>query len=92
MLDKLTAKAKEALEAARQDCLSAERQQLLGQHLLKALLSQEGSAVPMVLGRLGEDPGQAGALTDAVVDWIDPDTGILQGGSDPRKDGAALGY
>ncbi len=56
MLDKLTAKAKEALEAARQDCLSAEHQQLLGQHLLKALLTQDDSAVPMVLGRLGVKP------------------------------------
>jgi ATP-dependent Clp protease ATP-binding subunit ClpB len=53
MLDKLTAKAKEALETARQDCLSAEHQQLLGQHLLKALVTQDDSAVPMVLGRLG---------------------------------------
>jgi ATP-dependent Clp protease ATP-binding subunit ClpB len=53
MLDKLTAKAREALETARQDCLGAGHQQLLGQHLLKALVQQQESAVPMVLARLG---------------------------------------
>ena len=53
MIDKLTAKAKEALETARQDCLGAGHQQLIGQHLLKALVHQLDSAVPLVLGRLG---------------------------------------
>jgi ATP-dependent Clp protease ATP-binding subunit ClpB len=56
MNDKFTAKAREALETARQDCLGAGHQQMLGQHLLKALLQQDDSSVPMVLGRLGVKP------------------------------------
>ncbi|HEY1097872.1 MAG TPA: ATP-dependent chaperone ClpB [Myxococcota bacterium] len=65
-IDKFTAKAKEALETARQECLSAGHQQLLGQHLLKALIQQQESAVPMVFGRLG-------IKTDLLVDVLQSD-------------------
>ena len=52
-IDKLTAKAREALEEARQSCLSAGQQQLTPQHLLRALMEQKEGIVPQVLGRLG---------------------------------------
>jgi ATP-dependent Clp protease ATP-binding subunit ClpB len=65
-IDKLTARAREALEAARQSCLTAGHQQLTGQHLLKALIAQDDSAVPQVLGRLG-------VKTDLLVDVLDSD-------------------
>ncbi len=55
-IDKLTAKAREALEEARQACLQAGHQQMTGQHLLKALLEQQDGIVPQVLGRLGVKP------------------------------------
>ncbi|MBM4283156.1 MAG: ATP-dependent chaperone ClpB [Deltaproteobacteria bacterium] len=65
-IDKLTARAREALEAARQSCLTAGHQQMLGQHLLKALVQQADSVVPQVLARLG-------VKTDLLVDVLDTD-------------------
>ena len=65
-IDKLTARAREALEAARQSCLTAGHQQMLGQHLLKSLVQQQDSVVPQVLARLG-------VKTDLLVDVLDTD-------------------
>ena len=39
--------------------------------------------------KIADDPGGFGGYQGIWIDW---DRGILQGGSDPRKDGAALGY
>ena len=75
-IEKFTAKAKEALETARQDCLVAGHQQLLGQHLLKALIQQQESAVPMVLGRLG-------IKNDLLVDVLQTDIN-----AEPKVSGA----
>ena len=65
-IDKLTVKAREAMEQARQDCLAVGHQQLTGQHLLKALITQDESAVPMVLARLG-------VKTDLLVEVLQAD-------------------
>jgi ATP-dependent Clp protease ATP-binding subunit ClpB len=56
-IDKLTVKAKEALEDARQACISGGHQQLTSQHLLLALMEQQDGIVPQVLTRCGVNLG-----------------------------------
>ncbi len=51
-MNKLTAKAREALETARQTCMTQGHQQLTGQHLLIALLEEDEGIVPQVLSPL----------------------------------------
>ncbi len=54
--DQLTVKAQEAMTSAR-DLASARRHaEILPEHLLLALLSQEGGVVPRILSKLGADP------------------------------------
>lgn len=52
-LDKLTVKAREALEEARQSCLTQGHQQLTGAHLLLSLINQKDGLVGPVLQRAG---------------------------------------
>jgi ATP-dependent Clp protease ATP-binding subunit ClpB len=78
-IDKLTAKAREALETARQACLAAGHQQMTGQHLLKALIEQTDGIVPQVLARLG-------VKTDLLVDVLDADIA-----AEPKVSGAGSG-
>jgi ATP-dependent Clp protease ATP-binding subunit ClpB len=62
-IEKLTVKAKEALEEARQACVASGHQQLTPQHLLLALVEQQDGIVPQVLARLGANTSTiAGAL------------------------------
>ncbi|QIJ72251.1 ATP-dependent chaperone ClpB [Thermosulfuriphilus ammonigenes] len=52
-MDKFTFKSQEALQNAQQMAESAGNQQLEPEHLLKALVEQEGGLVPIILERLG---------------------------------------
>src|SRR5688572_7791294 len=57
-IEKLTVKGREALEEARQSCVGSGHQQLTSQHLLLALIEQEGGIVPQVLTRVGANTPQ----------------------------------
>ncbi|MES2503857.1 MAG: ATP-dependent chaperone ClpB [Myxococcota bacterium] len=52
-LDKMTTKLREALETARQTCISKNQQQLSLVHVLQALMNQQDSLVPQVFASLG---------------------------------------
>jgi ATP-dependent Clp protease ATP-binding subunit ClpB len=78
-VDKLTVKAKEALEEARQACVAAGQQQLTSQHLLLALIQQQDGIVPQVLGRIGSN---AGALTAALQADIEAEPKVRGGGAE----------
>jgi ATP-dependent Clp protease ATP-binding subunit ClpB len=52
-LDQFTIKAQEALAAAQTGAEKADHPEVTGEHLLGALLEQEGGVVPAALGKLG---------------------------------------
>ncbi len=54
--DNLTVKAQEALAGARDIAIREHHAEVQPEHLLGALLDQEGGLVPRVLGKLGADP------------------------------------
>jgi ATP-dependent Clp protease ATP-binding subunit ClpB len=54
--DKLTVKAQEALSSARSIALDRHHSQVQPEHLLVALLQQEGGLAPRLLAKLGADP------------------------------------
>jgi ATP-dependent Clp protease ATP-binding subunit ClpB len=55
-LDKLTVKAQEAIAAARDAAVQRHHAEVTPEHLLVALLDQEGGVVPRILSKLGADP------------------------------------
>ncbi|HEY4239945.1 MAG TPA: ATP-dependent chaperone ClpB [Kofleriaceae bacterium] len=55
-LDKLTVKAQEAIAASRDAAAARHHAEIAPEHLLLALLEQEGGVVPRILGKLGADP------------------------------------
>ena len=55
-LDKLTVKAQEAIAASRDVAMSMHHAEVRPEHLLVALLEQEGGVVPRILAKLGADP------------------------------------
>src|SRR5215208_752561 len=56
-MNKLTEKAQEAVAAAQQLAEERRNTQLEPEHLLHALIAQEGGVVPAVLEKLGVQPG-----------------------------------
>ena len=54
--DKLTVKAQEALASARDLAIARRHPEVAPEHLLHALITQDGGVVPRVLQKLGADP------------------------------------
>jgi ATP-dependent Clp protease ATP-binding subunit ClpB len=54
-LDKLTVKAQEAIAAARDTAVTLHHAEVRPEHLLVALLEQEGGVVPRILAKIGAD-------------------------------------
>jgi ATP-dependent Clp protease ATP-binding subunit ClpB len=76
-LDQFTVKAQEALTSAQTGAEKADHPEVMPEHLLKALLEQEGGVVPAALGKLGVNAGSVGAEVEKTL------------GSLPRTQGAA---
>jgi ATP-dependent Clp protease ATP-binding subunit ClpB len=56
-MDQFTVKAQEALAAAQTEAEKKDHPEVTPEHLLAALLSQEGGVVPAALGKMGVDTG-----------------------------------
>jgi len=69
-LNKLTTRAREALQTARATALRNHHSELTPLHLLGALLEQEDGLVPRLLTRLGRDPASIHGRTVEVLDRL----------------------
>ncbi len=76
-MDQFTVKAQEALSAAQTAAEKSDHPEVTPDHLLKALLDQEGGVVPSALGKMGANPGGLGADLDRALSSL------------PRTHGAA---
>jgi ATP-dependent Clp protease ATP-binding subunit ClpB len=77
-LDKLTVKAQESIAAARDLAMTMHHAEVRPEHLLAALLEQDGGIVPRILGKLGADPRMVRADLARALEKL------------PRAHGAAL--
>jgi ATP-dependent Clp protease ATP-binding subunit ClpB len=66
-LNRLTEKAQEAIAAAQRDAEQRHNTQLEPEHLLAALIKQEGGVAPAVLDKLGIAPSRVGERMDALI-------------------------
>jgi len=69
-LDQFTVKAQEALAAAQTAAEKADHPEVTTEHLLGALLAQEGGVVPSALGKLGATPGAVQADVTRSIDSL----------------------
>jgi ATP-dependent Clp protease ATP-binding subunit ClpB len=77
-LDRLTVKAQEAVASSRDLAIERHRAEIGPEHLLLALLEQDGGVVPRILSKLGADPRVVRADLDKILDKL------------PKVHGAAL--
>jgi ATP-dependent Clp protease ATP-binding subunit ClpB len=77
-LDKLTVKAQEAIAASRDSAMSLHHAEVRPEHLLVALLEQDGGVVPRILAKIGADPREVRGDLDRAFEKF------------PRARGAAL--
>jgi ATP-dependent Clp protease ATP-binding subunit ClpB len=77
-LDRLTVKAQDAVAASRDLAIARHHAEIGPEHLLLALLEQEGGVVPRILSKLGADPRVVRADLDRALDKL------------PKVHGAAL--
>ena len=66
-LDKLTVKAQEAIASSRDVAIARHHAEVRPEHLLLALLDQEGGVVPRILSKLGADPRVVRADLDRAI-------------------------
>jgi ATP-dependent Clp protease ATP-binding subunit ClpB len=84
-LDQFTVKAQDALTTAQTAAEKADHPEVTPEHLLRALLSQEGGVVPAALGKLGVNTGAIGQEVDRVIAALPRTTGAATHMS-PRLD------
>jgi len=66
-LDQFTVKAQEAIVSAQTDAEKADHPEVTPEHLLKALVGQEGGVVPSALGKLGANTATVLAEVDRAL-------------------------
>jgi len=76
--DKFTIKAQEAIADAQAAAAERSQQFIEGEHLLYALLRQEGGTVPSILEKMGVDPGAVAARVDEELEKFPKVTGAAQ--------------
>ena len=79
---KFTQKSLEAIQAAQQISIEHQNMQISQEHLLYALLTQEGGLIPELLQKMQVD---AGAMTSRLEGMIDALPQVSGPGRDPEK-------
>ncbi|HVQ32005.1 MAG TPA: ATP-dependent chaperone ClpB [Vicinamibacteria bacterium] len=69
-LDQFTVKAQQALAAAQSRAEKSDSPEVMPEHLLRALLEQEGGVVPSALGKMGVSTTSLGAEVDRALDAL----------------------
>ena len=78
-LDKLTVKAQEAMQEAQSIAGKYNQQEISPEHLLMAMLGQEGGVVPAILGKIGINIPQLSQEVEAAIKVLPKVTGAGMG-------------